>query len=639
MKVRQTSIDSMHDVLARATMSWTIVPEPTALDRYVTKRGLLHVLARRRRDDALERLTNVEFFGEMLESNEGFVVPLRHLRVVGLSTCKVGYLAACGALPRANSIEHAAFVTRAARIGSFLAAAGLLNAAAAFAEWVLAAREATLGTDHEDTLDALATVASTARAKGDFDIAEVLLRRALDASESTHGSDSRSTLKLVTALGSLLSREGAVEEAEHLLKRAVEGMEVILGPHHSETLDAANSLAGLLHRRGNLRAAQTLVRRVLSCREASLGRNALETVRAVSNLGLVLKTRGKFRQALPFVHYALRWRESNLGYNHPETLASKHIHSNLLRSLGRLVEAEAEFRDTIRARESTLGPCHPDTIASLSCLAYLLADDAERASEAAGLLRSTLSSLVTSCGPLHALTLRVERALCFVLLDQGRREEAVSHWRPKDDDSQHESGALCHAARGSRLPLVNEVFALIEAGRYGEAEWVLERSSPEADSQCSNDDIVLRERQWAALELGRGARERAENRLQRALSVATDEEVRRTIASELAVIASERRSGAAPVVKRPAVRVNLRDSVENGANPRSLVRWLVLTVVVAIGLVAAGFGLKQRMFRRSVRDVVPHLVNRTELPPSCLRKHRGVETAQGRLAAARKRLS
>ena len=102
----------------------------------------------------------------------------------------------------------------------------------------LAEQEATLGVDHQETLQSMEGIGRHLLDDGNLKEAEPYLRRSLEGCERTLGPDHRDTLKAVSDMGQLLREKGELDLVEPFFHRFLEASERVNGPDHPDTLVA-----------------------------------------------------------------------------------------------------------------------------------------------------------------------------------------------------------------------------------------------------------------------------------------------------------------------------------------------------------------------------------------------------------------
>jgi tetratricopeptide (TPR) repeat protein len=228
-----------------------------------------------------------------------------------------------------------------------------------------------LGEDHEQTLNAMGTLAWTLRASGEFRRAMELQEAVLRYRTAELGGEHVDTLTAMSSLASTLAALGELDRARELLERVVSLRRIRLGPAHPETLLATAELAGTLHERGDDASA----RRVVSELDATLPAADMAdegVLWALGQLTSVLGALGAVDRAVALTQTVLNARRRLLGESHMETLRDLGQLASLLRAKGELGQAGEYARRVLEERRRVLGPEHPDTIWAMVELATTL---------------------------------------------------------------------------------------------------------------------------------------------------------------------------------------------------------------------------------------------------------------------------
>ncbi|MFE7584530.1 tetratricopeptide repeat protein [Streptomyces gardneri] len=256
------------------------------------------------------------------------------------------------------------------KAGHSLNNAGLIVAATAYWKDLAAECEQALGTDHPDTLSALASLAVAHWRAGRTDEAIVL-------------------------------EEGVLAQRERLL-----------GSDHVGTLVSRGNLASSYRQAGRLVEATALQEQVLADRER-VGADEHETSTVRSNLVLYYLDAGRLPEAIALGERAVADSERFRGAEHPGTLVSRNNLAASYQAAGRLDEAAALKERGVADSERILGPDHPDTAIARGSLAatYWAAG---RRGPAVDLLTRAAADLERLLGPEHFDTVAHRRLLALM---------------------------------------------------------------------------------------------------------------------------------------------------------------------------------------------------------------------------------
>ena len=164
------------------------------------------------------------------------------------------------------------------RVASLLQEHGELAAAEPLCREQVAGRNAKLGENHPDALDAANNLALLLHQLGKLDEAEPLSRQKLAGCRKDLGDNHPDTVTAIDTLSQLLADAGKLEEALPLKRESLAVKRQVLGSRHPDTLLSLNNLAVLLNDLGRahgdpryMREAEPLKREALAgCREVCL---------------------------------------------------------------------------------------------------------------------------------------------------------------------------------------------------------------------------------------------------------------------------------------------------------------------------------------------------------------------------------
>ena len=89
-RLRQTTTAALHEPLCAATLEW-VPGTDDALARYVVRKGVWHLLALGRKDDAEPRMLDLFYMAALADAFEAVVTPLEYSRLLGLKRAREGF--------------------------------------------------------------------------------------------------------------------------------------------------------------------------------------------------------------------------------------------------------------------------------------------------------------------------------------------------------------------------------------------------------------------------------------------------------------------------------------------------------------------------------------------------------------------
>jgi tetratricopeptide (TPR) repeat protein len=293
------------------------------------------------------------------------------------------------------------------RLGRLLQDQGKLFEAEPFRREAYAACRDSLGERHEDTLDALASLAGLLKVQGKRAEAEALYLQVLAGQREIFGDRHKTTLATISNLGSAFQDQGKLDEAEPFLCESLAARREMLGNVHKETLVSISKMGLLLKDKGRLLEAEALYREALTARRATLGDRHPSTLVSMSTLGGCLRDQGKLDDAEPLLREALATARETLGMDHRTTLRAAGRLSDVYRLRGDLTKAREQLHGVVAASRAARGDQAEITLILEGTEA--LQDLAERGDSAP--LRAAIDHMRSSLGGDHHITLRYQRAL------------------------------------------------------------------------------------------------------------------------------------------------------------------------------------------------------------------------------------
>ncbi|KAJ7857853.1 hypothetical protein B0H13DRAFT_2574097 [Mycena leptocephala] len=225
------------------------------------------------------------------------------------------------------------------------------------------------GTDHPDTLRAMANLAATYRKLGRYQEAEPLESIVLEKRKQLLGADHTDTLLAMGNLADTYRKSGRYQEAERLESIVLEKQKQLLGADHPDTLLAMGNLAATYHKLGRYQEAEPLEGIVLEKRKQLLGADHPDTLSAMAHLAATYCELGRYQEAEPLESIVLEKRKQLFGADHPDTLTAMANLAATYRELGRYQEAEPLEGIVLEQRKQLLGVDHPHTLSAMANLA------------------------------------------------------------------------------------------------------------------------------------------------------------------------------------------------------------------------------------------------------------------------------
>lgn len=272
--------------------------------------------------------------------------------------------------------------------------------------------------------DRLAVTARAYQESGDLDLAISVYEEALAATEHNHGSDHPDTIAAVANLAAALYMRGERNQAGPLLRRAMELSVKVLGAEHPQTAGALNNLAVSLVEAGDYAGAVPLYQRALKIYERAHGPRHPDVGRSLNNLANAHTGLGQHEQARDLVVRALAEQERRLGADDPIVASMAYNLGNIHLRLGDLEQARSFHQRALASRQQVLGVDHADAADSLATLGTVHValgsmDLAERH------FREAIQALERSAGPDHPSIGYPAVSLARLELDRGRARAAL----------------------------------------------------------------------------------------------------------------------------------------------------------------------------------------------------------------------
>lgn len=328
------------------------------------------------------------------------------------------------------------------------------------------------GSEHPDTLSAIASYAQTLHKIGRYQEAALLQRQILNSREKVLGISHRATLESLNALGSDLKTLGQYREAEDIHRRELIEKQKVLKEQpedigmQADVLIAMNNVADVLTNQRKFAEAEHLHREALSKAELVLGRLHPDVFVTRGQLAGTVRDQGRLDEAEQMYNALLRDRLELLGDHHPDTLITLSNLATVFARQGNQQKAEGLYREVLRIEQETLGVEHPSTIITmhnLACSAFDRKDYRQAATE----FKTVLELQKKAVGPSHPRTMQTRRNFAVALRNCGDHEQG--------NKLDNETLELCSLLDENKeleriLTLENLAKGLRDQENYSEAE-------------------------------------------------------------------------------------------------------------------------------------------------------------------------
>ncbi len=303
--------------------------------------------------------------------------------------------------------------------------AGDLQRALPLFEKTLKLRQTKLGPDHPDTLMTMFLLGHAYTQAGKLEVAVALLEQALALSRASLGPDHPITFESMTHLAVAYAYAGKPDRSLPLFEEMLKLQRAKLGPDHPDTLVSMHHLVSDYLTAGKLDLALGLGQENLKRLTATFGPDGRHTLACRHNLGVVYLALGEFTRATLLLEEVLKSSRALLGADHPRTLLTMHWLVQTYQQAGRLDQAWSLCQEAVELARSKLGPEHFITLrlaGDLGC-GYLQAGNLE---QALALHEQTFASAKATLGADHPTTLLALDNLGWDYLEAGKSDQARS---------------------------------------------------------------------------------------------------------------------------------------------------------------------------------------------------------------------
>ena len=391
-------------------------------------------------------------------------------------TCRIFFphaeevLRSSSALIQAESLHSKA--TLLLNLSFFLRTQGRYGASELRAMESMQIFERLYGSEHPDTLSAIASYAHTIYKLGRYQYATALQRQILKSREKVLGIRHRATLESLNALGSDLKALGQYREAEEIHRRAFVEKQEVLNEQpddiglQSDVLIAMSNVADVLSDQRKFVEAEQLHREALFKAELVYGRLHPDVFITRGQIAGTLRDQGRLDEAEQMYNALLKDRLELLGDRHPDTLTTLNNIAEVSARQGKYQKAEGIYREALRIEQETLGTDHPSTVNvmhNLACSAFHRKDYGQAANE----FKAVLELQKKIIGPTHPRTMVTRRNLAIALRKGGNPEQG----NKLDNETLGICESLDENKESEQLQTLESLACgLRDQERYGEAE-------------------------------------------------------------------------------------------------------------------------------------------------------------------------
>ncbi|KAJ7060541.1 hypothetical protein C8F01DRAFT_988888, partial [Mycena amicta] len=229
---------------------------------------------------------------------------------------------------------------------------GMFRRAEALQKNVLSGRVSLLGTEHPNTVEAMANLAMIYHYLGRYTEAEKLEDQVLEKRTQLLGAEHPDTVRAMAGLAVTYNNLGLYTEAEKLKEQVLEKRIQLLGrEEHPDTVQAMAGLAATYHNLGRYTEAEKLEEQVLEKCTQLLGAEHPDTVQAMATLATIYRNVGRYTEAEKLEEQVLEKRIQLLGREHPDTVQAMAGLAATYHNLGRYTEAE-KLEEQVLEREN-----------------------------------------------------------------------------------------------------------------------------------------------------------------------------------------------------------------------------------------------------------------------------------------------
>ncbi len=352
--------------------------------------------------------------------------------------------------------------------------------AESFCERSLAIREKMLGSGHPDIINSNYFLAKIFTATARYASAESIFQQTLSIREQQLGLDAPEVADNLDRLAIICDETGRYNEAEQYYRRALSIREKAIEPNHSAIAASLNNLAMVYFEIALYAEAEIYLQRSLEIRLNSSCPDQVNVAHCLHNLAVIFQATNRYVEAENFNLRSLAIKEKLRGADHPDTATTLINLASVYSATNRQAEAEHYYQRALAINEQKLGLDHPETAATLNNLAAFLLKTG-RFAEAEQYCQRALKIKEQKFGSDHPSI-----ALCLNTLAQlsakNKNMDVAILLKKRSINifqkvRQNVSGIAKEALFSFDKSIADDydelAEMLINAGRYGEAEFVM----------------------------------------------------------------------------------------------------------------------------------------------------------------------
>lgn len=229
-------------------------------------------------------------------------------------------------------------------------------------------RRKELGSEHQDTVNAMGNLGRAYAESGEFEKATKLIEETFQLRRKSLGAEHLETIRSMDLLAMAYIRARKPALAIDLAEQAATASKAKLGPENPVTLSVLNNLGVAYLHNNQWNKATPVLEDLLARRIATAGPEHLETAETMYDLAQAYHQAGRISSAVPLYEKALAIAKMKFGGAHVNTLRVMYWLGLAYKPMGRQTEAREFLRHVLDQRTIVLGANHPDTLAAAAAL-------------------------------------------------------------------------------------------------------------------------------------------------------------------------------------------------------------------------------------------------------------------------------